>query len=131
MPISIRTQKNYIDLDKKLDYIPVVSTATNLFQLFLKATLYFTSQHTIDKNPYYMHITRKPISRCIVLLIPVIGNVIIGIYDFVNKKKKKTLFEKVKSHIQSAKDNATPYVAVAKDKVNEYLNTLKDELKST
>ncbi len=45
----------------------------------------FKSEATINNHPSYKHIKDKSIFRCILLLIPVLGNLIVGIYDASRK----------------------------------------------
>lgn len=40
----------------------------------------------IYENRYYTHLSQKSPLRCVALLIPFIGNILVGIYDFVNRK---------------------------------------------
>ena len=64
------------------DYTPFVSTATSLINLFLKyVVLPFMNQQHIAKNHYYTHIQQKSTLRSIVLLVPIIGNIAVAIYN--------------------------------------------------
>ena len=62
-------------VDGVLDYIPVISTFTNLFHLFEKAVLACIPAET-QLNGYYTHIQSKSALKCALLLIPFIGNII-------------------------------------------------------
>lgn len=76
-----------VKTDHFCDYIPFVSSITNLVDLFQKCVvLPFMDKETISSSHYYKHINEKSFARCFLLIIPVIGNVIIGIYDFSKKK---------------------------------------------
>ncbi|MBS4168595.1 HEAT repeat domain-containing protein [Parachlamydia sp. AcF125] len=69
--------------DRVSDYIPGVSTVTNLIDLFQKcAVLPFKQKANISKSHYYSYLKQKSFSRCVVLLLPVIGNILVAIYDF-------------------------------------------------
>ena len=35
---------------------------------------------------YYTHLKQKDVSRCVTLLIPVLGNIVVRFYDFANRK---------------------------------------------
>jgi len=84
---------NLVIADNVCDYIPAVSTLSNLTDLFQKClVLSFMSDQTIVNNHYYTHLKNKSFLRCIVLLIPVIGNIIVGINDFANRKYKNKDF---------------------------------------
>lgn len=77
----------FVKKDNFCDYIPVISTASNLFDIFQK-TLYVDNldKKTINNDHYYKHLKQKSNLRCIILLIPIFGNIAIGIYDFVTWK---------------------------------------------
>lgn len=78
--------------DQICDYVPVVSTASNLTDLFQKHVFmnFFIEKTTIEKNTYLSHLKQKSTSRCVALLFPVIGNVGCLIYDrFFNKATKE------------------------------------------
>ena len=65
--------KNY----EKLDYIPIASTLKSTKELFEKyvALPFRNSQATSEHN--YSYLNNKPLLRCITLLIPVIGNILV------------------------------------------------------
>src|SRR4051812_42583375 len=76
-----------VKIDNICDYIPVASTVNNLINLFQKCVvLPLTERASIANSHYYTHLQQKSFLRCIFLLIPVLGNIIIGIYDFANMK---------------------------------------------
>lgn len=70
--------------DYVCDYTPIISTVSNLVDLFQKVVIFPLTSMGLDikKSHYYSHLNGKSISRCIILLIPFIGNFIIGMYDF-------------------------------------------------
>ena len=77
----------FVKADNVCDYIPGISFLSNITDLFQKSVvLPCMSQQSIKDNRYYTHLKDKSISRCIILLFPVIGNIIFGIYDFANRK---------------------------------------------
>ncbi len=67
-----------VQADRACDYIPVLSTVTNLIDLFQKCCC---SCEPKPKDHYYKHIQDKSVLRCITLLIPVVGNLIVALYD--------------------------------------------------
>ena len=78
-----------IVIDKTADYVPIVSSITNLVDLFQKCIIHLgIKQKTVSNSHYYTHINSKKAVRCVILLIPVIGNVSIGIFDYKNNKYK-------------------------------------------
>ena len=73
--------------DQRLEYVPVASSITNLVDLFLKtAVLLFKNPATITGNPFYTHLKDKSFTRCTVLLVPVLGNVAVWLYDLSQRK---------------------------------------------
>jgi hypothetical protein len=73
-----------VKVDLLCDYIPLVSTASNLIDLFQKyVVLPFLAKET--SNRYYQHLQQKSFFRCIALIIPILGNIIVGIYDLVHR----------------------------------------------
>lgn len=83
----------FVKADNACDYIPVVSTVTNLTDIFQKcAVLPFVNKENNANSRYYAHLKSKSLSRSIILLVPVLGNLIIGIYDFTNRKYSSKSF---------------------------------------
>ena len=74
----------FVNVDKVTDYIPGVSTVTNLVDLLGKGVL---GNVPVDasREIYASHLQEKSTLRCVILLVPVLGNVVIGIYDLVKK----------------------------------------------
>lgn len=77
---------NLIKWDKRCDYLPIVSTFTNCFHLYYKFQLSLEKEPISPKSHYYSYVKNKNFYRCITLLIPVFGNIVIGIYDLLKKK---------------------------------------------
>ena len=83
-------KKILIQTDIFLDYIPVVSTFTNFIDLFQKcAWIPLQSTETIKNNRYYTHLNNKSFIRCVVLCVPLLGNIIIGWHDLFKKGEKR------------------------------------------
>lgn len=63
-------QKSFVALDNFFDYVPGVSSVTNLYDIFLKyVVLPLLSRETIEKNHFYKHIEYKDFWRCILQLL--------------------------------------------------------------
>lgn len=76
-----------VSLDTLMDYIPVVSTLTNLVDLFQKCLVVpFMHEKYIHTSHYFTHIKNKSFARCAVLLLPVVGNIVIILYDLAGLK---------------------------------------------
>jgi hypothetical protein len=84
----MNTVSNFlVKTDCLCDYVPLVSSATNLVDLFQKCVvLPLMDKSKIASSHYYKHLDQKSFFRCFLLVIPVVGNIIVGIYDFSKKK---------------------------------------------
>ncbi|MBS4168460.1 ankyrin repeat domain-containing protein [Parachlamydia sp. AcF125] len=76
-----------VKADQVSDYIPGISTITNLIDLFQKCVLFTSKQKVnISKSHYYTYLQQKSFARCGALLIPVLGNIIVAVYDLSKSK---------------------------------------------
>jgi hypothetical protein len=74
-----------IRIDEYCDYIPFVSSVTNLVDIFQKYCILPSMQpKDVAQNRYYIYIDQKSIRRSVILLVPVLGNLVIALYDRVN-----------------------------------------------
>jgi hypothetical protein len=70
------------------DYIPFISTITNIVTLFSKCVILpFLSQGTIENSPYWFPLQEKSLARCCSLLVPVVGNIAVRALDYQNQIK--------------------------------------------
>ncbi|GAB4230961.1 MAG: hypothetical protein Tsb0021_09160 [Chlamydiales bacterium] len=61
-----------------------------MIDLFEKCVLAYCSiPQTVRENRYFSHIKDKHALRCIVLLIPILGNGMVAIYDFILKPRSE------------------------------------------
>lgn len=79
------------NIDRCLDYIPFVSTATNLAALFYQKLLIPSFER--KKIPVYTYLKNKSYARCVTLLVPVIGNLIVLAGDLGKLKNFHTGLE--------------------------------------
>lgn len=74
-----------VNLDKICDYIPFVSSYTNIVDLIQKKRFKENESQKSEPPPlkekYITYIENKSDIRCSILIIPVIGNALVGIYD--------------------------------------------------
>jgi hypothetical protein len=68
-----------IQMDHYLDYVPGVSTLTNFVDLFQK--LVYNGQEP-PVSTYGEFITEKSTIRCLIGMVPIVGNVALGIFDY-------------------------------------------------
>jgi len=75
-----------IKLDAYLDYVPFVSSATNLAKLFFHVvepyTRSFLKESKINSNHYFNYLHTSDVKRSVILLVPFIGNVYIAMSDY-------------------------------------------------
>ena len=70
------------NLDRAADYVPVVSTAIGLIDIFQKcAVIPCMSRNFVATSHYYHHLDQKSVERCLWVLVPVAGNVYACIDD--------------------------------------------------
>jgi hypothetical protein len=72
LPTIYSIDRALIFMDRKLDYLPLVSTVTNSFTLTLKVFLKIKGVEV--QSEYLSHVKKKSLKRCVVALIPGIGN---------------------------------------------------------
>lgn len=78
---SVHLYSRIIDFNNFCDKVPFISTATNLFNLSVKFYLVFQSEASVNEDPNFVYIKNKNIFRCVILLVPVLGNVAVYMYD--------------------------------------------------
>lgn len=88
--------KFLVKADKALDFVPILSTLTNTIDIFQKCAVFpLCKKQCIEKNRYFTHLKNKKLFKCVLLLIPIFGNIVIGIIT-VNKKVQKSRENKKK-----------------------------------
>lgn len=71
-------------IDHVLDYIPVISTVSNLVNIIAKMVFGKINQEPINDFSYFVHLSQKSYARSITLLIPILGNIAVLLYDTIN-----------------------------------------------
>lgn len=95
--------------DRFCDYVPVVSSIVNLFNLFQKCVVFpFQEKSVLLSSYYWKKIDKKSFVRCFLLLIPVVGNIIISIHDCTKKKVYKNIVIYPKKNGDSSKIDCVP-----------------------
>lgn len=68
----------FIKADVMCDKVPFLSTLSNIIDLFQKLVVFpLIGNRAIDSSKYFTHVNDKSVFRCVVLLIPVIGQIIV------------------------------------------------------
>jgi len=93
------TPTTLAEIDRICDYIPVVSTVSNIVDLFLKRVVTPRLTETTLKSRYWTHIKRKEVSRIMMamiipLLVPVLGSIYIFVSDYFEHKKNQEICDK-------------------------------------
>lgn len=101
---NLFTQGNFVKFDKIADYVPLLSTATNLVNLFQKCVVMrFMKPETIQKSHYYTHLQKKDLGICVALLVPVLGNIVVPLYHLIIKKMKSHIIERCEKGVVDIK----------------------------
>lgn len=79
---EIKDQLARIEKDERNDRIPLVSSVTNIVDLVAKVNLP-KNPAEISKDYYVTYLSQKSVLRCVVLLVPFIGNLVVKIYDLI------------------------------------------------
>ncbi len=129
-----------VEIDNICDYIPFVSSYTNIVDLvqkkrFKKEEEEFKQEPPLLKSKYVTHIVNKPDIRCAVLIIPIIGNAIVGIYDlfkalssiFGKEEEEKTLEIGRPSNFKHVSSGAAPATKKVEDEPEDDLEERIDE----
>lgn len=109
-----------IDADQYGDYCPGFSTVTNFVDIFQKCICDLTNSSCVNSNPYYTHLKDKSYVRCLILLIPFLGNIAIAFYDYFMKQPMTTATDKpILASAPKGPINPQPYYQPA-SKNDEY-----------
>ena len=88
---SVKHAKNYTSCDyncRLLDYIPVASTIDSLVYFIAKAYLALSSDRSkVRLGTCKCHVANKSKLRCVVLLVPVLGNIVVAMFDLCSHFK--------------------------------------------
>jgi len=77
-------------------YFPAMSTVSNLVDIFIKCVvLPFLSQQDIQKDRYYTYVQEKSLLRCVVLLVPILGNLLVYMYDKFDPQNRQAVLMNV------------------------------------
>lgn len=96
----------FVKADRFFDRIPVLSSISNLVDLFQKAfVIPAKSRDSVEQNHYYTHLNQKSFVRCVALLVPVLGNIMVGLFDKLNTKRKEQQIQVQSNTIRGLLDN--------------------------
>lgn len=85
----------FLPIHRSRDYIPFVSTASSLVDLFRKCVvLPFIKPEAVQKSHFYTRISQTNLLRSVVLLVPILGNIVIGLLDLYAATEERDRFLK-------------------------------------
>ena len=70
-----------VDNDVYCDRIPIISTLVNLYYLFQKCVIDIFKIDSSARSFNAEHISHKSYLRCVVLLVPILGNIVVYLYE--------------------------------------------------
>ncbi len=114
-----------------MDYTPVVSTLTNLGALFAKCVQYLKPEMKLEDH-YFTHMKNKDLQRCVILLVPFVGNFFVFILD-INEKSRKSC-KNIKETFRSLENDIILLGEYLKDKAKiecESLRNVNERLQKT
>lgn len=83
----ITASERLVNFEKGADYVPFVSTVTGLAGVYQKYMLLPSmSQKQIKESVYYSYLDKKSFRRCLIVSIPILGNLIV--YCLEDKESK-------------------------------------------
>jgi len=86
--MSVSTLSLLTHTDMFFDYVPFISTATNLIDIFQKCVVIpLLDREFVEENHYLSHLKSKSYLRCVFLLVPILGNLIIIGVDSVSNRR--------------------------------------------
>lgn len=93
----------FANVDNKSECVPIASSLTSVVDIFIKVGLLFAKKETITKSCYYEHLASKSFKRCILLAVPIIGNITVGLYD----KYKEVDWDNFNEALRAVKKDGT------------------------
>jgi hypothetical protein len=107
--------KFLVEIDSFLDYIPIVSTVSNLIDIFQKKAIIphlQSNKSSVLKEHYFCHINSKDSVRCVILLVPFLGNALTFYQDFFTDDG----YARTKSIDCNIKENAIKVLGLSEEK---------------
>lgn len=102
---AFTTQDGLINTDKRCENLLVISSMASAVVLFEKCVLAVCSKQTIQANRYYQHIQSRSAMHCLLLCVPVVGNITVWIY--------RDIIQHLSSDIVCADKNCDRYPVIS------------------
>jgi hypothetical protein len=110
--MKINNFVNYlIKADKIIDYIPIISTLSNSIDILGKIYL---NKSDVQLNDYSIYLKNKKFKHCLILMIPIFGNIFIFIKS-LKKNKEIDYCKELEGTSQNHQESA------------EFLNDMKEQ----
>ena len=133
----MRIKKTLFKTYELTDYVPIASSIKSLFELFNKLILSFNNNSiNINNFKYFRYLKNRSNLRCVVLFIPIFGNVSIAIYDIKKNycqsgRKKAKEDPGTKTSVNKAKEDLDAenleVSACLEDTVKESIQAIKED----
>ena len=103
----MKIKNNYsLEINNNLDYIPIISTINSLTYLFKRCIISSIQKNVSILNKHHFdNLHKKSFSRSLLLLVPVLGNITVGIYDFFSHISYQKKIAMQLSHLDLQNDN--------------------------
>jgi hypothetical protein len=102
---AFTTQDGLINTDKRCENLLVISSVASAVVLFEKCVLAVCNKQTIQANRYYQHIQSRSAMHCLLLCVPVVGNLTVWIY--------RDIIQHLSSDIVRADKNCDRYPVIS------------------
>lgn len=78
----------FVVIDRIIDYVPIVSSISNLVYLFIQSRQDSENNQIEHKSRLYTYINKKDPARCKLLTIPIFGNLIVAFRDYKKRNEE-------------------------------------------
>lgn len=130
MSTSVSMSNALIRIDQICDYLPI-APITNFVDLFEQCAFRCCcSSKSIKDNRYLSYINNKNTLRCVVLLVPILGFIVVGIYDLIQTyvaKQKKIKVQNLQAKMLGLNVNQLPQDISERQKIIDEAATREEQ----
>jgi len=121
--MEVSSSRMLTHIDMFFDYVPFISTVTNIVNIFQKFLIIpFIDKDYLKESHYFFHIQNKGLFRCVLLIVPILGNlIVIGVDSVCNRRDLEDLNDNLEILAEEGLKNI---------ELMETLEKLKEEKKS-
>lgn len=134
----------YNFLNRNHEKIPLLSTATSLFKIYCLSL--FSEKNEFFKKRHYTSLNKDCLIRYLILTVPLIGNLVIAIYDYKKNARYQEALKVIKENgyclkfaskeykddfriVQAALNQDITYVAFASLRIRNHQNFIQEQMK--